>query len=184
MLPADVERFQPIHAVLKNGMAVCVRPLTPNDGEAMAEFYISVPREDGRFYLRPSELTRENALTSAANSASPYNVELILESADKRIMGYAWYRWEDTHAEKSVFGICIHRECQGGGAGKLLFSTINAVAEHIGPPVMSLTVQQANQRAFALYQKMGFSIVREQEVSERDGFPAEPEWYMERRTRQ
>jgi len=50
---------------------------------------------------------------------------------------------------------------------------------------MSLTVQLANNRAVALYHKMGFTIVREQmrAASEACGFPAETEYYMERRVR-
>jgi ribosomal protein S18 acetylase RimI-like enzyme len=44
---------------------------------------------------------------------------------------------------------------------------------------MGLTVQKANPRGMALYQKMGFGVVREQ-VRPSDG---EPEFYMERRFR-
>lgn len=173
----------PAPALLRNGVAVCVRPLTPEDGEALADLYVSVPREDARFYLCPSLLTREHALSEASATDSPDRVDLMLETADGAMVGYAWYRWDGAYTEASLFGICIRREYQGHGAGALLLTHINAIARTLGPPVISLTVQQANARAAALYQKMGFTIIREQELSERDGFPAEPEWYMERRTR-
>ena len=48
---------------------------------------------------------------------------------------------------------------------------------------MSLTVQKANPRAVALYQKMGFEIVREQMRNQVEEFPPEPEYYMERKVR-
>ena len=59
------------------------------------------------------------------------------------------------------------------------------IAEKVGPPVMTLTVQEANPRAVALYQSMGFSIVRAQirQEMEGHGFPPEPEYLMERRVR-
>lgn len=49
---------------------------------------------------------------------------------------------------------------------------------------MALTVQLANPRAIALYQKMGFRIVRQQ-VRDRIGdFAAEPEYAMEQIVRE
>lgn len=57
------------------------------------------------------------------------------------------------------------------------------VVEYIGPQAMSLTVQKANPRAFALYSKMGFQVVREQMRNQAEEFPPEPEYYMERNAR-
>jgi ribosomal protein S18 acetylase RimI-like enzyme len=76
-------------------------------------------------------------------------------------------------------GICIRRGFQDCGLGAALMDRLGAIARDVGPPVMGLTVQQANPRGIALYQKMGFGVVREQ-VRPGDG---EPEFYMERRVR-
>ena len=59
------------------------------------------------------------------------------------------------------------------------------IARHIGPPVMHLTVQKANARAFALYGKMGFRVIREQtrRATPERGWPEEPEYAMERAVR-
>jgi ribosomal protein S18 acetylase RimI-like enzyme len=85
----------------------------------------------------------------------------------------------------SHFGLCIRRGLQASGAGNALMTRLLEVAKEIGPPVMGLTVQKANARAVALYTKMGFRVVREQMRGPMavDGFPPEPEYYMERRTR-
>jgi len=47
---------------------------------------------------------------------------------------------------------------------------------------MCLTVQLANPRAVRLYQQMGFRIVRQQMRNASNIFPAEPEYFMSRKT--
>ena len=116
-----------------------------------------------------------------------------METPEGEIGGYAWYRWNDdaapadaqtpARAEKSVFGICVRTDHQGRGAGRALLTRLSEIAKTVGPSVMSLTVQKANERAFGLYRKFGFEVVREQMLA-RDpdgGFDSEPEYYMERR---
>ena len=164
-----------VRVTLRNGVQATVRPLTTEDGPALAEFYAGIPAEDSHFY-RPHPLTREQALAKAAGAGRPGLVCLVLETDDNRIGGEAWCRWTEPHAMRSSFGICIRRDLQGVGAGKTLIRLL--FENTTGPPVISLTVQKANPRAVALYKSMGFRIVREQVRA--DG---EPEYYMERPTR-
>lgn len=56
------------------------------------------------------------------------------------------------------------------------------VAAALGPPVMTLTVEQANRRTIRLYRKMGFRTVREQMRPANRCFAAAPECSMERTT--
>jgi ribosomal protein S18 acetylase RimI-like enzyme len=183
MCPEDIERFPAIATRLKDDTEVTVRPLSPDDGEALAEFYAGVPREDIRFYC-PHSLDREHALANAAKAHSPVEVVLVLETPDREIGGYAWYRWKDETGERSGFGICIARRCQGQGAGNALMTRLLEIAQEIGPAAMGLTVQLANARAVALYRQMGFQVVREQiRGPHLFGFDPEPEYYMERRVR-
>lgn len=184
MTPEDQGKFPPIQATLKNSISVTLRPLLPQDGEAMAEFYAAIPLHNIRFY-GPYPLDRENALANAEKATSPDEVVLVMESPDSRIAGYAWYRWEGEEAADSVFGICIRPEFQECGAGGLLMTRLLEIAKSIGPPVMTLTVQLANVRALALYTRMGFIKVREQ-MCHRErplGFEDEAEYYMEQRMR-
>lgn len=181
MQKETMERFPPQRVTLKNGKEVTIRPLLPEDGEALAAFYASVPQEDYRFYC-PHPLDREHALANAAKAFSPLEVVLVLEPEPGRIGGYAWYRWKAPNAERSTFGICVGRALQGTGAGRALMKRLMEIAAEVGPPIMCLTVQKANPRAVALYQSMGFRIVREQmRAPMADGlFPSEPEYAMER----
>lgn len=178
MTPEDCQRFPPVHVVLKNGKPAVIRPLDPSDAEALAAFYAAIPRKDIRFY-NPHPLTREMALKNAAAAFSPLEAVLIL-AVESGIGGYAWYRWKQD-APASGFGICIRTDFQDSGAGRALMTRLMEIAATVGPPVMHLTVQKANARAFALYSSMGFKVVREQMVGARAEFAAEPEYAMERK---
>ena len=183
MLRADQARFQPVTAHLKNSEDVVLRFLATDDTDALGDFYLSIERAACRFYC-PTLLTREDAVKKAAAAEEPTSVTLVAEDKDGRIVGYAWYRWKAAEPEKpSIFGICLRKAYRGAGLGKALMARLFDVAEHVGPPVMCLTVQLANPRAVALYTRMGFRIIREQERRAFDAFPAEPEYYMERPVR-
>ena len=180
----DQNLFPPQTVRLKDGREAVLRFLAVADAAGLGEFYTAVPLEDFRFYS-PHPLTREKAAEVAADALGPFRVTLVLDLGGGRIGGYAWYRWADATAERSGFGICLSRDCQGSGAGRLLMDRLFEVARVIGPPVMGLTVQLANARGVELYKKLGFQVVREQmrQPQPAYGFPAEPEYYMERPTR-
>ncbi|HOS44150.1 MAG TPA: GNAT family N-acetyltransferase, partial [Armatimonadota bacterium] len=137
MTPEQLAHYPAITVTLTHGAAGVIRPLAPEDAEALAAFYAAVPREDLRFYC-PHPLDRAHALRNAANAYRPTEVVLVLETGGG-IGGYAWYRWR-AGDEKSGFGICIGRACQGRGAGRLLMTRLLEIAKTIGPPVMGLTV--------------------------------------------
>ena len=184
MRPEDQERFGPVRAALKDGRQVVLRPLAATDGNALGEFYMSVPREDVRFYC-PYPLTREQAALNAQAADGPFRVTLVAEEPQtRRIVGYAWYRWKDENSPKSTFGICIRRGYQEAGTGRALMTRLLEIARTVGPAIMGLTVQVANPRGVALYRKMGFEVVAEQMRQATAEFPTEPEYRMERRCRE
>ena len=191
------ERFSAADVVLRNRVQAVIRPLRTNDARALGDFYVAVPPQDYRFY-RGGPLTRAHADSMAAtadNRADRVALVLVPEPQGRQrhrrrrfrgatgvIGGYAWYRWQDG-AGSSVFGICISPDFQNLGAGTALMTRLLEIARKVGPPVMSLTVQQANPRAVRLYRAMGFRILREQMRPATEWFPAELEYYMERATR-
>lgn len=184
MTARDRERFGPIDICLNDGRSATIRPLMTSDRVALGEFYESVPREDCRFYL-PYPLTREQAVLNASRADSLTEVVVVLETPERAIAGYAWYRWQGPDDRASGFGIRIRRGWQEAGAGRALMSRLLEIAREVGPPVMVLTVQKANQRAFRLYSSMGFKVVREhmRAANPEYGFEAEPECFMEHSTR-
>jgi ribosomal protein S18 acetylase RimI-like enzyme len=174
----DAQRFGPVVTALRDGRLTTIRLLTSADAEALVDFYASVPPDDYLFYC-PHALDRQHALDKAADVDNPRFVCLVAEDSGEIIAGYAWYRWDSDDSPTSHFGICLRREFQNAGMGRQLMVRLLEIAARIGPAVMCLTVQKANLRGVALYQKMGFQIIREQ-LRQRDQLP---EYYMERRTR-
>ena len=185
MLPQDRARYAPVERTLKDGRALTLRLLEPTDTEELTRFYESVPPEDFRFY-RAQPLTREMARKMAEERADTVNLVCLVgvdAAAGGRIAGYAWYDWKEPQAPMSTFGICVRRGYQDGGMGRILMERLLEIAREVGPPIMNLTVQKANPRAVALYQKMGFAIVREQMRGPSPIFEPEPEYYMEQPVR-
>ena len=183
MNPEQMHFAPPKSAVMRDGRVLTQRLITDHDTEALADFYASVPRDDSRFYMRPSMLNAERAQADTSECSHPNVVAIVLENDQKQIVGFSWYRWENQDSPTSTFGICIRRGYQGIGAGEAQLRRILEIAENVGPDMMCLTVQKANTRAQRLYMKCGFEIIREQMIGERDGFDAEPEFYMEQRIR-
>lgn len=182
MDPRDRTDFPPKEVVLKDGRTGTVRFLRCDDGDRLGDMYDQLSELAARFYW-PHPLDREHARQNAARADSPTEVVLVLEMPDEALGGYAWYRWPGERAEASGFGICAASDCQGCGVGRLLMERLLEIAEEIGPPIMRLTCQHANARAVALYRKMGFGIVREGMVKGRRQWPAEPQFWMQRRCR-
>lgn len=197
MLPEDQASYPPLTATLKDGRSVRLRLISVADTSALSDFYASLPRETWRFYC-PPRLTHEDAVRRAAEAEAPTVVCLVAEEPwSGAIVGYAWYRWRDEGeqpggsglpsgsgllsgtAQSSIFGICLREAYRGTGLGQALIARLLEIARAVGPPVMALTVQLANPRAVALYQKMGFRIVREQMREAIGDFVAEPEYAME-----
>lgn len=146
----------------------------------MVRFYADIPDADGIYYLPPSCRTREKALATAGQADIPCKVHLVLADDQGELHGEAWYSWPEDKPEQSTFGICIRRTMQGQGAGRLIMGRLLEIAGHYGPPVMNLTVQKVNERAWKLYTSMGFVRLREQMRAAREDAPEMPEFYMER----
>ena len=183
MRPEDQPRFPAVTATLRDGREVALRLIAADDAEALGDFYESLPRATWRFYC-PPVLTRADAVRRARWATSPTFVCLVaVDSATGGIAGYNWYQWKDEESPTSVFGICLREAFRGVGLGRALMGRLLEIAEEVGPPTMSLTVQLANPRAVALYQKMGFHIVRQQMRGQVADFEAEPEYYMEQSIR-
>lgn len=170
--------------VLKDGRPVTLRWLRTDDGERLAELYAAVTAADRRFYC-PHPLDRAHALKNAALADDPCQIVLAAETPAGEFAGYAWVRWKDAAAYQGNFGICVRPDYQGNGTGRALMTRLFEVVREAGPPVVRLTVQQANARGVALYRKMGFRIVEERQrhAIPALGLPSEPEYVMERASR-
>jgi len=60
-------------------------------------------------------------------------VVLVMESPQRQIAGYGWYKWDKPEAEQSTFGLCIRPGFQSQGAGRLLMTRIAEIARELAP---------------------------------------------------
>ena len=141
MSPEDRERFPPIQVRLKDGRSVCLRLLQQEDGEGLATLYEALPTEAARFYW-PHPLEREHALANASRADSPTEVVLIMATPEGKVGGYAWYRWGDDTSIVSVFGICIAKDCQNCGAGRVLMARLLEIARDVAKKLLDAQAER------------------------------------------
>ncbi len=171
----------PRRVTLRDGRDITIRLIDAADLPAMIAFYRDVPAEDSIYYrttIDNLEAGAEKWVPAAADN--PYMVCLVLADDAGGVHGEAWYEWKENAPGMSTFGICIRRTMQGQGAGRLIMSRLMEIGDAFGPPVMNLTVQKENERAWKLYTSLGFKPLREQMRAAREDAPEMPEFYMER----
>lgn len=181
MKPEDKKFATPRTVKLRDGRSITIRLLDAQDAEGYVPFYTGIPEEDNIFYIGPDATTAEKARERVINFAdNPYEVCLVLADEEGGIHGEAWFRWSENDTEKSCFGICLARSMQGSGAGRLIMSRLMEIGDLYGPPVMTLTAQVDNFRAWKLYTSEGFVILKKQMRAARKNCPEMVEFYMER----
>ena len=183
MTPQDRQSHPAITTLLKDGTPVTLRLLEPGDADALGDFYESISRVDYRHYA-PHKLNRTQAALKAVKLADASGfICVIAVNNSGRIVGYAWVDWKDPNADRCGLGICISNAWQGQGTATALMHRLLQIVEQAGPPLVQLTVTQANPRAIALYQKMGFTITGQDTRPPFEEFAADPLYCMERKLR-
>jgi len=75
------------------------------------------------------------------------------------LVGYlSYYKKKDTLFLNKLYILSASR---GKGIGKKVMHYLQTIAEHLGYPTISLTVNKNNTAAIKAYEKMGFKQVRE-----------------------
>jgi ribosomal protein S18 acetylase RimI-like enzyme len=164
------DRAAPLPGTQLTGCETVIRQLEPRDADAYVAFAKRMLwRESWHYPMR----TEADARAIAERGGSDYgegggSMWLVLVETRREayggnvyawdeIWGEAWYGWREG-SEHSTFGLCINNAFQGSGAGRTLMARVLEVADltDIGPPVMRLSVQNLNERAWQLYESMGF----------------------------
>ena len=166
----DSHRDASLPGVGPSTRQVTIRQLRPSDQAAYCAFGGRVTWREGWHYpLYGMPGSDEHFRKTAARQGQPLEggelrlvlVETRTEEYGGRaysweeIYGDGWYTWKRPEAGQSVsstFGLCVNSAFQGTGAGKALIKRVLEVAEQTGygPPIMTLTVQDINQRAWQL----------------------------------
>ena len=148
---------------LKDGRTAILRSPLPSDAEAALEF-MKMTAAETPFLLRSPEectltVTEEEKFLS--RFPSDPNAAMILCFVDGVFAGNCQIVRKNKlkNRHRASIGIALKREFWGLGIGTALFREMIAIAEGWDLMQIELEVIEGNDRAMALYRKMGFETV-------------------------
>lgn len=153
------------HMVTRDGCSLTVRRLQSGDEAALSRFYAELsPASRGMFMAH----ALDNDTLAKVTARSEAGDDLVLGLFDgQRMVGYffLWYYRERV----PLLGIGMLDEYQGRGLGRQMMELLIAAARENGNEGIELTTQQENDRAFALYRKVGFEYYGDVENLQGEG---------------
>lgn len=146
---------------LKDGRACAVRNGTETDAEAvLANFILTHGQTDFlTSYPEESTLSAEREAAFLKQQAERAREVLLVAEVDGIITGTAGVncvREKEKTRHRAIFGISIDRAWWGLGIGRALTEACIECAEAAGYSQLELEVVADNERAFRLYESMGF----------------------------
>ena len=144
------------------GRELILRNPTEDDAEMLIE-YLKVTNGETRFLIKePEEITmtleQEQAFIRSQNAADG-NI-MLLGFLDGQFVGNcalnSFGRLRFRH--RVSLGIALYQKYTGMGIGKAMMETAIRLAKEMGYEQLELEVVADNERAIALYRKMGFEI--------------------------
>lgn len=134
--------------------------------EALREFlYLAIFVPEGEKAPEKSIIDLPELLLYIENFGKKRGDIAVAAVSENEFVGLAWARIMHDYGhigdETPSLAIAIREEYRGMGIGEKMLRTLLRLLLEKGYPGLSLSVQKENKRAFALYQKLGFEIVRE-----------------------
>ena len=145
-----------------NGHELILRNATEDDAEMLIE-YLKITNEETRFLIKgPEEVTmtveQEKEFIQKQN-ADDENI-MLLGFLDGKFVGncalnsYGGLRFR----HRVNLGKALFQKYTGMGVGKVMLETVIGLAKEMGYEQVELEVVVNNERAIALYKKIGFEI--------------------------
>lgn len=148
---------------LKDGRIAILRSPLPSDAEAALEFMKMTAAETPFLLRSPEECTLTIAEEEKFLSRFPAdpNAAMILCFVDGILAGNCQIVRKNKikNRHRASIGIALKQEFWNLGIGTALFREMTAIGESWGLKQMELEVIEGNERALALYRKMGFETV-------------------------
>jgi putative acetyltransferase len=138
-----------------------IRPATLADAPAIEQLYRAVAAQGGGLARQPAEITLEYVQTFLTRSLTA-GVALVVEYPNEPwLIGEIHTYSSGLHIFAHVFGeltVAVHPWYQGQKLGHRLFTTLLTITAQQYPHIrrVELLVRESNQRAIALYEKLGF----------------------------
>jgi RimJ/RimL family protein N-acetyltransferase len=149
----------PTTAPLRDGGRVLLRAARAEDAEAHIENWKAIGAEG--VYLMTERFTRTvEEVREQFRDVDPRSALWLVAELEGRIVGGANLqrgRWAK-NAHTADLGIAIRREFRGRGIGEVLLRAGLEWAREVGIRKVKLGVFATNDRAIALYRKLGFEV--------------------------
>lgn len=144
---------------------VLIRPLLPGDEATLKEFNASLS-EKSRDRFLPHAYDEATLTRMIARSTQGIDQAFVAMEGDSPV-GYC-FLWDVAEAVP-VLGIGLTDAWQGRGLGRRLMAHLIDEARAAGCAGIELTTVPENERAFALYQKVGFTYLGDTDNMAGDG---------------
>jgi acetyl coenzyme A synthetase (ADP forming)-like protein len=142
---------------LRDGSTLHVRPLRPDDRDALLSFFCSLSEEARgfRFFSPAADLNAAARLALDVDYRDRFGL-VATRGTEPALVGHAaYFRAEDERAE---IAFAIADELQGHGLGTILLAHLAQVAEEAGIEVFEADVLPANHRMLEVFRESGFPV--------------------------
>jgi len=150
---------------LRDGETLIARPLCAGDGARLQAFNARLSEQSRGFFL-PHAYDDVTVARMIERVESGMDLTYIV-LAGEEVVAY-FFLWEYQDAIP-ILGIGMADAYQGRGLGKQLMQILIDDARQAGRDGIDLTTMQHNDRAFALYQKVGFRYIENVDNYDGDG---------------
>ena len=151
----DLNTYQ-TEAILKDGTKILIKPMVPEDQEALFEFFKAVPEDEAR-YLRDdvkSKIIIENWVRNLDyNKTLPILAmkdDVIIADAtiNRRRSGWKWHL--------GTIRIFVHNDYRNIGLGQVMLDEILRIAYRLGIEKLIVEVPDTSTAAINMFTKTGF----------------------------
>jgi acetyltransferase len=151
----DLKSYQK-EAILKDGTKILLRPMVPEDQEALYEFFKAVPEEEAR-YLRDDVKSRLIIESWAKNLDYSRTLPILALKGDiiiadatinRRRSGWKWHL--------GTVRIFVHNNYRNRGLGELMVDELTRIAYRLGIEKLVLEIPDTNTAIINTFTKVGF----------------------------
>jgi GNAT superfamily N-acetyltransferase len=151
----DINTYQK-EAVLKDGTKILLRPMAPEDKEALYEFFKAVSEEEAR-YLRDDVKSRLLIESWAKNLDYSRTLPILALKGDiiiadatinRRRSGWKWHL--------GTVRIFVHNDYRNLGLGELMVNELTRIAYGLGIEKLILEIPDTNTAVINTFTKAGF----------------------------
>ena len=154
----DINTYQR-EAKLKDGTKVLLRPMVPEDQDALYEFFKAVPKEDAR-YLRDDVSSRVLVEKWAKNLDYKKTLPILALKDDtviadatinRRRSGWKWHL--------GTVRVFVHKEYRDVGLGHLMIAELDDIAYKLGIEKLIVEIPDISTAAINAFTRSGFQRV-------------------------